>query len=397
MRSCLIVLLVINCSLSSSFSQDHHYRFYYNNNGKVSERLFEALEKDLGRTIDYNISSEQYTYLQHLRNQNLFLSKHSQIKALKQDEDLGRLHQLLEEIVIMFPHQSTGYYYLAQFYMDKGYVDMALAVLSGAVVDFGLESDSFNYLEKIYAENNDFVNGVNDIRKLSETRIPVVAKDSLLIDVVDSILKTDQMYRKADYPDPRFTKQQQIDSANAATLKEIVKERGWISKYLGRDYHFAHIPVIHFSIAHQLFFLNHIIADCISYNGKWTEAEQIIWKIVNHTSRIEKDSKRYHSIPLLFFNEHTGKLNLEKSLLSINSTVIALLNSKKDNPIWLVATTENPFNQHMENLALLKKYFSILGYDEDKIFIQAELLDYETESSLLLKTPVVIKEIYGTN
>jgi len=58
---------------------------------------------------------------------------------------------------------------------------------------------------------------------------------------------------------------------------------------------------------------------------------------------------------------------------------------------------EHPDNQHMENLELLKKYFTILGYDEDKIFIQSEILDYETENSLLLKTPVVIKEGYGTN
>jgi hypothetical protein len=59
--------------------------------------------------------------------------------------------------------------------------------------------------------------------------------------------------------------------------------------------------------------------------------------------------------------------------------------------IWLVATSEFPNENHMESLKILKKYFVLLGLDEDKIHIQDDLLDREIENQLILKTPIVLK------
>jgi tetratricopeptide (TPR) repeat protein len=396
MRVYFFCLLIVNCCFSVTFSQVYHYKFSYNNNGIVNDKLFEALEEDLGTSVSYNVSSAEYSYIQHLKNQNLYSSTLNQIESLMKEDHLDQLHHLLVEAISMFPYQTPVHYYLARFYFDRGNVDQAIAVLKKAVLDFGLEPESFSYLLKLYAENETFVNGYSNIQKLATTRNPIVAKDSCLIAVVDTIKKNDQFHRTADNKDPLFLKQQLFDSTNARTLRSIVTERGWIGKYLGRDYPLAHVPVMHFKVHDQIFFLHYIISDCVSYNANWTGAEQVIWKIVNHTSRVEKKGERFHSIPQLHFFE-SGKIDIEKSILAINSTAIALLGSKKNKPIWLVATSEHPDKHHVENLELLKKYLIILGYGEDKIFIQNELLDCETESNLLLKTPVVIKEVYGSN
>ncbi len=59
--------------------------------------------------------------------------------------------------------------------------------------------------------------------------------------------------------------------------------------------------------------------------------------------------------------------------------------------IWLVATSGFPNENYVESLNIVKKYFSLLGLDEEKIHIQAGLLDREIEDQLKLKTRIVLK------
>ncbi len=393
----LLMCLFINCC-SLCYSQENHYRYSFNFNGRVNDNLFDSLEQDLGYGIEFNTTTLKYSYLQHLKNQNVYFNKLAQIELLKQSRIDENIHQLLIEIVCLFPTQSSGYYYLVRYYVDRNNIDGALLVLRRAIIDFSIELERFNYLKKLYSDKIKFIDGLNEIEKIANEKQSVEVKDIGLIATLDSIIKRDQMYRNVKAPnDPRYFKQIEFDSLNAKIFKKIVEDKGWVTKYLRLNYEMAHIPILHFNYNEQLFYLELIIDDCVSYNGKWTEAEQILWKLVNHTSTVNMEGVCYHSIPLLIFDDNSGILDLEKSMLAINSTAIALLSSKKDKPIWLVATSSHPTNHFIDNLEVIKKYLTILGYNGDNIFIQKEPLDNELENILLLKTPVIIKDTYGSN
>ncbi len=389
MKNFLFIVLLLKLLFGASFAQPYHYPFGYNHSGlnRIEDAFFDELEKDLGRTISFNNTSPQYSYIQHLRNKNVFFSSGKQRDELNEEEYY--LH--LKEMIARFPTQTSGYYNLARNYMEKEEVKKAIGVLKKAALEFNIPP--FSHLAQLYAENDEFTSRYNELLAYYLAAETTALPDSNWIALYDSIKQQDQLYRgKFSLDDPRFEPQYQIDEQNALFLRELVSEHGWVSKYLGRDYHFVHIPIMHFAIEHQLYFLDYIIADCMSYQARWLEAEQVLWKMVNHTTHIVVEKESYHSLPLMCIDPLTGKIDLEQSMLAIRSAVLAMFGCGGNmSDIWLVATSEISDTNHIEKLKIIKKYFSLLGLSEDKIHIQTELLDKGIEAQLKLKTPILIK------
>jgi len=375
-------------------AQPYHYPFNYNHSGlnRIDDAFFDELEKDLGRSIALDKAAFEYRYIQHLRNKNTFLSLYDKAAELNHEENATEIFLLLQRIVADFPTQTTGYYQLSRFFMNKGKVTDAIDVLKKAAMEFNLSPESFSYLTQLYAENDEFIRGYNDLMRHYKTKTTLLP-DSNWIALYDSIKQQDQLYRgKFRLDDPRFEPQYQIDEQNALFLTELLLEHGWFSKFLGRDYHFAHTPVMHFAIEHQLFFLDFIIADCMAYQARWFEAEQVLWKMINHTTRVIINDETYHSLPLLYNDSETGIIDLEQSMLAIRSAVLAMYGCGGNrSDIWLIATSELSDVYHTESLKAIKKYFVLLGLDQDKIHVQESLLEREIEDQLKLKTPVVLK------
>lgn len=372
-------------------AQPYHYPFAYNHSGlnRIDDAFFDELEKDLGRTISFNNTSPQYTYIQHLKNKSVYFSLMSNAAELKEEDYY--LH--LKEMIVRFPTQTNGYYNLARNYMDQGDVEEAIDVLKKAALEFNISPKSFSYLTQLYAKNQEFIKGFNDLIDFYFTSETTVLPDSSWILLYDSLKQKDQLYRgKFRLDDARFEPQYQIDEQNALFLRELVLEHGWFSKFLGRDYHFVHIPIMHFAIEHQLFFLDYIIADCMAYQGRWLEAEQVLWKIINHTSQVIVGNESYHSLPLLYINPITCMIDLEKSMLAIRSAVLAMFGCGGNrSDIWLIATSELSDVNYTESLKVIKKYLVLLGLDENKVHIQENLLERKIEDQLKLNTPVVLK------
>lgn len=395
MKKLLLTNILLIVFASAAKAQPYHYPFGYNQSGLniIDDAFFNELEKDLGRSISFNNISPEYTYIQHLKNKSILFSLQRQMAEFNQKEHADSIYVLLQEIIEKFPTQTGGYYLLARLYLDFGEIDEAIGVLKKAALKFNISPKSFSYLTQLHAENEKFIQGYNELLAYYLTAETTTLPDSNWIALYDSIKKQDQLYRgKYSIDDPRFEPQFLIDEQNALLFRELVREHGWVSKYLGRDYHMVHIPVMHFAIEHQLYLLDYIIADCLSYKARWLEAEQVIWKIINHQSMVIIDNENYHSLPLMYIDSLTGVIDLEQSMLAIRSAVLAMFGCGGNrSDIWLVATSEFPNENYVESLNVLKKYFAILGLDEDKIHIQAEFLDKEIEGQLKLKTPFVLK------
>lgn len=372
-------------------SQEYHYPFGYEtrNLNWIDEGFFDELEKDLGRSITFNNTCSEYSYIQHLKNKYVFHFFGRPRAELNEEEYYLQLH----ETIIKFPTQTNGYYWLVRFYMEKGKIDKAIDILKRASLEYNIPPGTFSHLTKFFADNDEFISKYSDLADYYFAAETTVLPDSHWIALYDSIKQQDQMYRsKYRSKDPRFELQLQIDEQNALFLRELVREYGWFSKFLGRNYNLVHLPVMHFSIDHQLYFLDYIIADCKSYQARWLEAEEVLVKMINHTTRIVVDDESYHSLPLFTFNPSTGFIDLEQSMLTIRSVVLAMFNSGREmRDIWLISTSVLSETNFIESLEVIKKYLALLGLDEDKIHIKKELLEKDIEKQLKLKTSVVLK------
>jgi tetratricopeptide (TPR) repeat protein len=385
-----LLLFVIALFHIATYSQQYHYPFVYNSTpvNVLDVGFFDELEKDLNRSVTYNATAPEYSYIQHLKNKNVYFSLNSKRVGLNQETDADSLLVLLNEMLLKFPTQTSCYYYLASFYLKKGESEKAIEVMKAAF-KYNISPKSFNYLSKLYPGNEKFIQQLNNPDVLYCSAETTIHADNRWVALFDSIIRQDQLYRRLyRYDDPWFEKQIEIDTQNSLLLKELVQEYGWFTKHVGRDYHDTHLPVIHFDIADQLYFLDYIIADCKSYQAKWYEAEQVLWKMVNHQSQIRINNERYHSIPLLYTDSISGFIDLEKSMLALRSAVLAMIGCGAGrSDIWLVATTESA----SENLGLIKKYFSLLGLNAENIHIQSTILEEKVAEQLILKTPVVIR------
>ena len=388
MKNILILFLLFPFICNAQY---YHYPFGYNYSGlnRIDDAFFDELGKDLGRTILYDNTSPEYTYIQHLKNKNEFFSFGKPRAELEESEYYLQLY----EIINKFPTQTSGYYNLAVLYLNEGKVDEAIEILQRAALEFNIMPESFSYLTQLYAENDEFIKRYNDLKEYYVNSEAIVLPDRRWIALYDSIREQDQLYRgKFRLDDPRFEPQYKIDEQNALFLRELALEHGWFSKFLGRNYNFVHVPVMHFSVDDQLFFLDHIIADCMSYQARWLEAEQVLWKMINHTTQVIIKGESYHSLPLLYIDPANGIIDLEQSMLAIRSAVLAMYGCGGNrSDIWLVATSDLSDVNHSESLKAIKKYFVLLGLDKDKIHIQESLLEREIEDQLKLKTPVVLK------
>jgi tetratricopeptide (TPR) repeat protein len=376
--------------IGTLLAQPYHYPFGFDVPGlsRIDTAFFDEIEKDIGRSLTFNNASKEYTYIQHLKNVSVF-DAYGKIRD-DLNEEAYYLH--LNNMINQFPTQTSGYYWLARFYMDKGDVNKSLDLMRKASTEFNISPQSFSHLTQLYSKNSEFINGYNSLEKYYKG-VTTFLSDRNWIALYDSIKQQDQLYRaKYRLDDPRFEPQYKIDEQNALFLRELVHEYGWFSKYLGRDYYLVETPVVHFAIEHQLYFLDYIIADCMSYQARWSEAEAVVWKIINHTSRIIVNDQSYHGLPLMCIDPLSGILDLEQSMLTIRSAVLAMFGCGANrSDIWLIATSELSETNYIESLEVIKKYLVLLGLDGNKIHIQRELLENDIENRLILKTPVVLK------
>ncbi|TVQ08151.1 MAG: hypothetical protein EA361_17205 [Bacteroidetes bacterium] len=233
MKKFLFVIMLSIFLFGACFAQQYHYPFGYNFSdlNRLDDAFFEELEKDLGRTIAFDNLSPGYSYIQHLKNKSLYFALRSNAAELNEEDYY--LH--LKEMIARFPTQTSGYYNLARNYMEKGEVEEAINVLKKAALEYNVSPVSFSYLAKLYAENDEFISGYNDLLAYYPTAETTELPDSNWITLYDSIRQQDQLYRgKYRFDDPCFEPQYQIDEQNALFLRELVREHGWVSKLEGQ-------------------------------------------------------------------------------------------------------------------------------------------------------------------
>ncbi|MDP2423900.1 MAG: hypothetical protein Q8M23_06100 [Bacteroidales bacterium] len=381
------LLLICSCS-----AQNYHYKYSYNSGDFINPSLFDELEKDLGYPVNFNTSVDSYSYIQHLKNQNVFIELTDKVRNLYNSGPEDSIYIKSKQLLGFFPTQIPGYYYVLKYYLDRGQYNKALEIIENGIFEYGIEPKRLINLNRL----SDIPEFSTEVKALYDRyhESPVnELPDSNLVIIVDSIKYFDQLYRgfSLDSSDPRWIRQVELDSLNAKKFKELVRAKGWLRKYVGQDYIFLHVPVMHWAIYEQLFFLDYIIADCETNNATWAEAEAVIWKIAVHSGRLSKDGVDYHSVPLVYFDSISGNLDIKRSMLGIKSFVAGLSCTRASDPIWLIATSEHQARNHLQNLEKLKKYFVILGFREDQVFIQEATLNKDIENELILKTPIVVK------
>jgi hypothetical protein len=99
-ESAILVMLMIAILLSmQTFAQKvvdradvtaqlYHYPFRYNSSvlNRIDDIFFDELEKDLGRSIIFNNTSPEYSYIQHVKNKNVFFSLGTKLSELNKEE-----------------------------------------------------------------------------------------------------------------------------------------------------------------------------------------------------------------------------------------------------------------------------------------------------------------------
>ncbi len=127
MRNTVTLVFSVLLFLLNVSAQTYHYPFGYNQSGlnRIDDVFFDELGKDLGRSISFNNTSPEYTYVQHLKNKNTFFSLQGKVAELNQKKHGDETYRILQKMVADFPFQSSGYYQLARFYLDKGNVKPA--------------------------------------------------------------------------------------------------------------------------------------------------------------------------------------------------------------------------------------------------------------------------------
>ncbi|MGE0078128.1 MAG: hypothetical protein AB7S48_09730 [Bacteroidales bacterium] len=269
---------------------------------------------------------------------------------------------------------------------------MAINVLTKGVLELEYNPQRFVYLSTLHKDNSEFISGFDALKKQYFTTNPKHKVDSSTVAFMDSIMYRDKLDRYAyrlNSLDPRFITQQRRDSLNLVELKDFVLKKGWISKYLGNDYDMPYLPVIHFPVKEQLFFLDYIIPECEKYSSSWVDAELITFKIAIHSSRIEKNKIYYNAIPLLYLNPNTGLLDIPKSLLGIIASANAFNTNRV--PITIIPTSKHPNSNKRKNLEHIKSYFTALGIKESNIIIQEDVLDSEIEKEMSYVPLFVVK------
>lgn len=375
-----------------AFTQNDTYLFYYNTDHNNINKLFTHLEKDLGYKIEYNNKTRPYSYIQHLKNQSIYNELSGKANYYNEKGISDSLLIVSNQLIEQFSNQHVGFYYLAKYYLDRKETAMAINVLTKGVLELEYNPLRFDYLSTLHKDNSEFINAFDALKKQSFIESSKHKVDSSIVAFMDSIMYRDKLDRYAyllNSLDPRFIAQQRRDSLNLVELKDFVLKNGWISKYLGRDYHELYLPIIHFPVNEQLFFLDYIIPECEKYSSSWLDAELITYKIAIHSSRIEKNKIYYNAIPLVYLDSNTGFVDIPKSLLGIIASANAFNTNRV--PITIIPTSKHPNSHKLKNLELVKSYFVTLGIKESNIIIQEEVLDPSIEKEMSYVPLFVVK------
>jgi len=95
----ILLFLVASKSMFCA-AQGHHYLFQYSSGTYVNPALIIELEKDLSQPINFSLAAEDYSYVQHLKNQNTFNYLISAVRKFdtqgKQDSLIAGAKQLLQ-------------------------------------------------------------------------------------------------------------------------------------------------------------------------------------------------------------------------------------------------------------------------------------------------------------
>lgn len=388
---CFVFILLFT---ANSYSQGNRFTCNFGGNS-VNNKLFTELENDLDIKITANSIQEEYSYLQYLVDQNFYNSLSSQVVYYDEKKLLDSLFIGAKKLVKFFPLQSVGYYFLSKYYLSLEKTNEAIEVLNKSILEHGFKPEKYEYLLKIFGENVEFSNGFQKIKDQWAETYSQKEIDSSIVVFMDSIRYYDQFDRGAlslEPSNPRFIKQFKRDSINALRLKDFVLKKGWISKFLDRDYDLAYIPVMHFSIPDKFFFLDYIISDCKKNKANWIEAESIAWKIaIHHSTKDSTDDSFYNVMPLIYLDSLNGSIDLSKSLLGIKASADAYSKNNRKFPITIFSTSKHPEKNREQNFETLKKYFMILGLKENQVILSNEVLDNVIEDKLPVVPLFVVK------
>jgi hypothetical protein len=381
----LLFQLIFTTTISS-FAQGNGYMFNDHTGRIVTESFVNEIERDIPNLISCSDSSMVFSYPQYLKDR---FTLNKKISLAKEHEKLGfqdSLYNLYDEIVSLFPYQLPGYYHYSKFLLESNQTDRAIALLERGICEFGLSPNSFSYLHSLFKHNVAFSNRFEMLKSKYQECYRNDWIDSTIISVVDTAFYYDQLCRIISHP--LYKLRADIDSSNANTYKKLVEEKGWLTKYVGTGKR-TYIPILHFSLHHQLYFLNYIIADCSAGYAPWVDAEIILTKIVQKFQRI--NSSNYHILPFVTLDSISKRLDLAHSLIGIKPVVDKIIELWDNQHLTVIATSKHNGNNHIQDLEQIRKYFILLGYDRDKITVQEKFLDLKIEEEMNHITPFVIK------